>query len=186
MASISFSWCSVAVPSKFGGISSFVKISPRASSSHMICFILMRSITPEKSSSKPTGSCKISGLASNLFFIISIEPKKSAPTLSSLLIKAIFGTRYLSACRHTVSDWGSTPPTAQKTPTAPSSTLKERSTSMVKSTCPGVSMIWTSFPFQWHVVTAEVMVIPRSCSSGIQSIIASPSCTSPILWERPV
>src|SRR5687767_12043884 len=29
------------------------------------------------------------------------------------------------------------------------------------------------------------MVMPRSRSCGIQSICASPSCTSPILWMRP-
>ena len=37
----------------------------------------------------------------------------------------------------TVSVCGCTPATAQKTATAPSKTRKERSTSMVKSTCPG-------------------------------------------------
>ena len=31
------------------------------------------------------------------------------------------------------------------------------------------------------VVAAEVIVIPRSCSCSIQSIVAAPSCTSPIL-----
>jgi hypothetical protein len=31
------------------------------------------------------------------------------------------------------------------------------------------------------VVAAEVMVIPRSCSCSIQSIVAAPSWTSPIL-----
>ena len=36
----------------------------------------------------------------------------------------------------------STPPTAQKIPTAPSNTLSERSTSAVKSTCPGVSIMF--------------------------------------------
>jgi hypothetical protein len=51
------------------------------------------------------------------------------------------GTPYLSACRHTVSDCGSTPATASNTATAPSSTRSERSTSMVKSTWPGVSMM---------------------------------------------
>ena len=32
-----------------------------------------------------------------------------------------------------------------------------------------------------QVVAAAVMVMPRSCSWGIQSIVAVPSCTSPIL-----
>ena len=35
-------------------------------------------------------------------------------------------------------------------------------------------------------VAALVIVIPRSCSCSIQSMVAAPSCTSPILWEIPV
>ncbi len=76
---------------------------------------------------------------------------------------------------------------------APSSTRIERSTSMVKSTCPGVSMMLKrcsgkdmSMPFQKQVVAADVIVMPRSCSCSIQSIVAAPSCTSPILWFTPV
>ena len=41
-----------------------------------------------------------------------------------------------------------------------------------------------SIPFQKQVVAAEVMVIPRSCSCSIQSMVAAPSCTSPILWRH--
>jgi len=37
-----------------------------------------------------------------------------------------------------------------------------------------------------QVVAAEVIVMPRSCSCSIQSIVAAPSCTSPILYVRPV
>src|SRR2546430_1808383 len=48
------------------------------------------------------------------------------------------GTRYLSAWRQTVSDWGSTPATESNRAIAPSSTRSERSTSTVKSTWPGV------------------------------------------------
>jgi len=72
------------------------------------------------------------------------------------------------------------------TATAPSRTRIERSTSMVKSTCPGVSMMLMRWSFQKAVVTAEVIVMPRSRSCSIQSIVAAPSCTSPILWMRPV
>jgi hypothetical protein len=58
---------------------------------------------------------------------------------------------------------------------------------------PGVSMMlircsgncW-SMPFQKQVVAADVMVMPRSCSCSIQSMVAAPSCTSPILCDRPV
>ena len=37
-----------------------------------------------------------------------------------------------------------------------------------------------------QVTAAEVMVIPRSRSCSIQSVVAAPSCTSPILWIMPV
>ena len=66
---------------------------------------------------------------------------KSAPTRSILLTNAMRGTEYLSAWRQTVSDWGWTPATESNTATAPSRTRSERSTSTVKSTCPGVSMM---------------------------------------------
>ena len=36
-------------------------------------------------------------------------------------------------------------------------------------------------PSQWQVVAADVIVMPRSCSCSIQSIVAAPSWTSPIL-----
>jgi len=59
---------------------------------------------------------------------------------SSLLTKQMRGTKYLSAWRQTVSDWGSTPATPSNTTTAPSKTRKERCTSAVKSMWPGVSI----------------------------------------------
>ena len=96
------------------------------------------------------------------------------------------GTRYLSAWRQTVSDCGSTPATESNSAIAPSSTRSERSTSTVKSTWPGVSMMLIRWPFHSAVVAAEVIVMPRSCSWAIQSIVAAPSWTSPILWVRPV
>lgn len=100
------------------------------------------------------------------------------------------------ACRHTVSDCGSTPATPSNTAIAPSSTLSDLSTSIVKSTWPGlskisknrnesskqekmvfahVSMILMRQSFQAHVVAAEVIVIPLSCSCSIQSMVAVPS-----------
>ena len=76
----------------------------------------------------------------------------------------------------------------------------ERSTSAVKSTCPGVSMmlirwaipskfLWIPASFFWvqkEVTAAEVMVMPRSFSCSIQSVTVLPSSTSPILWIKPV
>ena len=118
--------------------------------------------------------------------MVSMEWKKSAPTRSILLMKQMRGTEYLSACRHTVSDCGCTPATASKTATAPSSTRRLRSTSAVKSTCPGVSMILIWMSRHSQVVAADVMVMPRSCSCSIQSMMAVPSWTSPSLCVRPV
>ena len=57
---------------------------------------------------------------------------------------------------------------------------------MVKSTCPGVSMMLMRTSRQKQVVEAAVMVMPRSCSCSIQSIWVVPSCTSPILRDTPV
>src|SRR5271156_3906790 len=89
-------------------------------------------------------------------------------------MNAMRGTRYLSACLQTVSDCGCTPATASKIATAPSSTRSERSTSTVKSTWPGVSMIlmryFLSKRVQEAVVAADVIVISRSRSCSIQSI----------------
>ncbi len=79
-----------------------------------------------------------------------------------------------------VSVWGSTPPTAQKTATAPSSTLSDRSTSMVKSTWPGVSMMFMIWSLIEQVVAADVMVMPRS-SPAHPVHDRQASCTSPIL-----
>ena len=153
----------------------------------------MRSIIPLKSSSAPIGSWIGTGLAPSLSFICPTTFKKSAPARSILLTNAILGTLYLLACLQTVSDCGSTPELPQKTTTAPSNTLRDLSTSIVKSTWPGVSIMltlcslnWFLIPFQKQVVAAEVIVIPLSCSCSIQSMVAAPSWTSPILWDIPV
>ena len=134
----------------------------------------------------PIGSCTGTGLAPRRSTIDCTEAKKSAPVRSILFMNAMRGTLYRSAWRQTVSDCGSTPATESKTAIAPSSTRRLRSTSTVKSTCPGVSMMFTRKSRQNAVVAADVIVMPRSCSCSIQSIVAAPSWTSPILWVRPV
>ena len=40
-------------------------------------------------------------------------------------------------------------------------------------------------PSEEQLVAADVIVMPRSCSCSIQSIVAAPSCTSPILCDLP-
>ena len=155
---------------------------PSSSSENERTFALMRSMTPEKSAPEPTGMVTGTALAPRRVRMACTVLSKSAPGRSILFTKASLGTPNCSDWRQTVSDWGSTPATAQKTPTAPSRTLRQRSTSMVKSTWPGVSIMLMTLSFQWQVVQAEVMVMPRSCSSGIKSIVAVPSWTSPMRW----
>ena len=71
-------------------------------------------------SPSPIGIWTGTALALIRSFIICTAPAKSAPVRSILLTKAMRGTPYLFICRHTVSLCGSTPPTAQKSATAPS------------------------------------------------------------------
>src|SRR5699024_10802495 len=66
------------------------------------------STTPRKSFSAPIGTCMTSGLAPRRSTMVPTVKKKSAPSLSILLMKQTRGTSYLSACRQTDSDWGST------------------------------------------------------------------------------
>ena len=70
---------------------------------------------------------------------------------------------------------------------APSSTRSARSTSMVKSTCPGVSMMLMWWSFHSVYVAADWIVMPRSRSNSMESIFApTPSFprTSWMAWMR--
>ena len=96
---------------------------------------------PAKSPSAPIGSWIGTAFAPRRSSIVLTESSKSAPMRSILLMNAMRGTLYLSAWRQTVSDCGSTPATESNSAIAPSSTRSERSTSTVKSTWPGVSMM---------------------------------------------
>ena len=121
---------------------------PITSVPQSIPFISTRSMTPRKASSRPMGIWRARGWAPSRERICATARSGSAPTRSILLMNTSRGTRYLSACRQTVSDWGSTPPTPQRSTTAPSRTLSDLSTSAVKSTCPGVSMMLMRWAFQ--------------------------------------
>ena len=173
---------SSAWPSYAAGMSMTSKRSPFSElSSQTSAFMVTRSMTPWKLASAPIGSWMTAGTDSSRCSIMSTVREKLAPIRSILLTKQMRGTWYRLAWRHTVSVWGSTPATESNTATAPSRTRNERSTSMVKSTWPGVSMMLMRWSFQTHVVAAEVIVMPRSCSWTMWSMTAAPSCTSPIL-----
>jgi hypothetical protein len=104
----------------------------------------------------------------------------------------------VSAWRHTVSVWGSTPATPSSTQIAPSSTRKrtlnfdgEVDVSGRVDDVHPIGVVGALFrrvflPLPEGRGAADVMVMPRSCSCSIQSIVAAPSCTSPMLWDLPV
>ncbi len=133
MASIILSCHSAASAAYFSGIGASIGASSRLPV-NVHAFISMRSMTPSKSASAPIGICTGIGFAPRRSLIMSTVRQKFAPIRSILLTKQMRGTLYLSACRHTVSDCGSTPATASNTTTPPSSTRRLRSTSTVKST----------------------------------------------------
>ena len=86
------------------GISSILKFSGRPESSHTYAFSVNISTTPLKSSSSPIGRVITSGFAPRTFFICSTTRKKSAPILSSLLMKITLATLESFAYRQFVSD----------------------------------------------------------------------------------
>ena len=167
------------------GISDTSIVSP-ISPLWRIAVMLIRSMIPSKDSSAPIGICIAIAFAPSFSFIWLTTSRKSDPTLSILLTKATRLTLYSLASLQFVSDWGSTPSTAENRNTSPSSTLRDLFTSTVKSTWPGVSMILIWFLFHSQVIAAEVIVIPRSRSCFMWSMVVVPSCTSPILWLTPV
>ena len=88
-------------------------------------------------------------------------PRSSAPTRSSLFTNTIVGTPSRRRARNSTSVCACTPSTADTTRTAPSSTPRTRSTSAMKSGCPGVSIRLIVTPSTTNDTTADLIVIPR-------------------------
>jgi hypothetical protein len=108
-----------------------------------------------------------------------------------LLTKIMRGTLYLSAWRQTVSVCGSTPCIAvEQRDGAVEHAQRALDFDGEVDVAGGVDDVEAaaspSRPFQKVVVAADVMVMPRSCSCSIQSMVAAPSWTSPILCDLPV
>ena len=135
-----------------------------------------------KSPSAPIGSCSTSGVESRRSTIMSTQRKKSAPVRSSLLTKQRRGTEYLLACRHTVIglrlDAGDTVEDRDSAVEDAQRSLDLDGEVDVAGRVDDVDLVWS---FHQQVVAADVIVMPRSCSCSIQSIVAAPSWTSPIL-----
>ena len=94
-----------------------------------------------------------------------------------------------SAWRQTVSDCGSTPPDrAEHGDRAVQHAQRALDLDREVDVAGRVDDVDRDTPVacsQRQVVAADVIVMPRSCSCSIQSMVAAPSCTSPILWMRP-
>jgi len=93
---------------------------------------------------------------------------------SILLTNAMRGTPYLFICRHTVSDCGCTPETAQYTADGgiqhPETALHFDGEVDVTRRVDDIDAVFGKFlsiPFQKQVVAAAVMVMPRSCSCSM-------------------
>ena len=140
-------------------------------------------MTPRKSASTPHGSWIDQRRGAERGpTIISTQRWNSAPTRSILLTKQIRGTPYLSAWRQTVSDCGSTPATRVEHRDGAVEHPQRALHLDGEVDVPGrVDDVDRCGRRQLQVVAAEVMVMPRSCSCSIQSMVAAPSWTSPIL-----
>jgi hypothetical protein len=83
----------------------------------------MMSINPLNLSSEPIGTCTAAQINPNFYLTFLIASQGFPPIRSSLFTKIILGTLYLIICLFTVSVCGCTPPTLQRSNTAPSNTL---------------------------------------------------------------
>ena len=108
-----------------------------------------------------------------------------APRRSILFTKISVGTLSRCSARINTRVCGCTPSTAEITSTAPSSTFKTRSTSAMKSGWPGVSIRLTVTSSMANDTTADLIVMPRRCSSSSESVWVVPSSTLPISSMTP-
>ena len=103
----------------------------------------------------------------------------SAPARSILFTNSSVGTSSRCSARIRIRVCGCTPSTAETTTTQPSSTLSTRSTSAMKSGWPGVSIRFTVTSSIGNETTADLIVMPRCCSSASESVCVVPLSTLP-------
>ena len=103
----------------------------------------------------------------------------SAPARSILLTNSSVGMCNRCSARIRMRVCGWTPSTAETTSTAPSSTLRTRSTSAMKSGWPGVSIRLTWTPPSANEATADLIVMPALRSSSSESVCVVPASTLP-------
>ena len=106
----------------------------------------------------------------------SCTRRGSASERSILLIATIGLRPSASAFRVTKRVCGIGPSAASTSSTKPSTMRRMRSTSPPKSACPGVSTMLILVPCQFTDVFFARIVMPRSFSSGLESITRSSTC----------
>ncbi len=109
----------------------------------------------------------------------AIAASTSAPPRSTLLTNRKVGTPTSRSARQMTTVCGWTPSTADRTRTAASRTVRDRSTSAMKSGWPGVSRTLTVRSPRSKEVTAARIVMPRRRSRSIESVRVVPSSTLP-------
>ncbi len=109
-----------------------------------------------------------------------------APARSILLTNSRVGSRSRRSVFIRTRVRACTPSTADRSSTAPSRTPRARSTSAMKSECPGVSirLTWTSPDVK--EATADRIVMPRARSMAPLSVRVSPASTLPSRSMAPV
>ena len=135
---------------------------------------------PAKVASAPIGSCIGTAFACRRSCIMSTTRKKSAPMMSILLTYAMRGT--LIFRRLTPYGFGLGLDAAlgaengnRTVQHAQGALYLDREVHVAG----GVNNVDLIVRFHSQVVAADVMVMPRSCSCAIQSIVAAPSWVSP-------
>ena len=128
-------------------------------------------------SPSPSSATAIAGVSRSA--ISRTTRSKSAPMRSSLFTNSNVGIRNRRSARISTRVCGCTPSTAEMTSTAPSSTVSTRSTSAMKSGWPGVSIRFTVRSSRSNDTTAALIVMPRCCSSGSESVCVVPLSTLP-------
>ncbi len=110
--------------------------------------------------------------------VLSTTISQRASGLSILFTTTITFNFLSSAFFKTNRVWGMGPSCASTSKRHPSAIVNIRSTSPPKSACPGVSMILILVSFHWIAAFLEKIVMPRSRSSSLESMISSCSAIS--------
>jgi hypothetical protein len=181
-ASTIFSRHSLQVSTSSAGISPYENLVPCDASSQTIAFILIRSTTPSNFSSAPIGTCNRNriGLQAQPHLVMHLEEVRAlavhlvhkGKTRHAVLVGlAPHGFRLRLHTAHGAIHHAGAVKHAHRALDFDGEVDVTRGVDDVDA----VLGKFPAMPFQKQVVAAEVMVMPRSCSCSIQSMVAAPS-----------